>query len=411
MANVIDGGGIQIQTVSEILNELKKGTGDYPGMETIYGDINVEPNSPDGQMLNIVAQAKRDTLEFIQQIFTGFDPDQAVGVVLDQRCALNGVQRNVGTKTTVSITVTASQALTLAGLSTVPLAPFTISDAAGTQYQLVTTYVFVAAAAAALVFQATNIGATTPTANSITTIVTITLGVASVNNPVVALTVGADEESDFALRIRRSKSVALSSKGYFEGLHGALVNVEGVNAVNLLENTTNATDANGIPGHSIWAIVAGGLDADIGKAIYIKRNAGCGMKGAVSVNITQIDASIFAVLFDRPTEQNLWLQATVHAVLGTVDGPYIKAQLVAATQGTLVNPLVNPALLARLYYTIGQTAVTADIVAFINAIAPNASVSVEGVSTDGIAFDWLVAPTGINFRFTTLADRTAINVV
>lgn len=393
MPNVIDADGIQIQTTKEILDELKLGTADYPGMLEIYGPtINVAPNSPDGQMLNIVAQAKRDMLELIQQIFASFDPDQAVGVQLDQRCAINGVARNAGTKTITNVTVTATQAVTLTGLDDDPVNPFTVSDSAGNQYQLLETHAFVGAASTALAFQAAEIGPVTPIANTITTIVTITLGISTVNNPSAATSIGTAEESDYALRIRRQRSVALPSQGFFDGLYGALIDLEGVTSVNLLENVTNTTDVNGIPGHSIWAIVAGGTNEAVAQAIYLKRNAGCGMKGSTTVNITQIDDSIFEVQFDRPTSENLWISFDVAAITGTVDDDYIREQI-----------------LANLSYTIGQSADASSIVALVKEIAPNASVSDAGVSNDNVTYDTLLAPTAVNYQFAIASVRIIIN--
>lgn len=393
MPNVIDQNGIQIQTLAQILDEILNGTADYPGMYQIYGpNINVDPNSPDGQMINIIAQAKLDMLEFISQVFASFDPDQAVGRALDQRCAINGVVRNAGTYTVTNITVTATQAVTLAGIDTAPDAPFTVADDAGNQFQLVTTHVFSGAGTEVLVFRAKNLGLVETTPNTITTIVTVTLGISTVNNPTAATTVGTAEETDYALRIRRARSVSLPSKGYFEGLYGALLDIDGVTSVNLLENVGSDPDDNDIPGHSIWAIVAGGTDAAVAQAIYLKRNAGCGMKGDTSVDITQVDNSVFAVLFDRPTPETLWITLNVAAITGVVDAAYIRTQL-----------------LAGLSYQIGQSADTTTIVALVKQIAPNASVSAEGVSNTNGSYVSLKAPTGVNYQFTTLAARIIIN--
>jgi uncharacterized phage protein gp47/JayE len=394
--NAIGPNGISIDTPAETRDKFLNGTAAYPGMYQIYGpDINVGPNAPDGQMIDIGVQFTQDMLEFIQQVFTGFDPDQAVGRVLDQRCAINGVQRKAGTRTITPISVTTTQALTLTGYNDDPVNPFTVSDSTGPLYQLITTYAFGGPATQSLQFQAKDLGATTPTLNSITTIVTITLGVSAVNNPSAATTIGTNEESDYALRIRRAKSVALPSQGFYDGLYGALVDLDGVTSVNLLENITNSTDANGIPGHSIWAIVEGGANADIAQAIYVKRNAGCGMKGLVSVNVTQVDGSVFAVQFDRPTAETLWISMDVHAVTGAVDTAYIKAQL-----------------LAQLSYRIGQTSVVSDIVALVQSIAPNAAISNAEVSNDNVTYvsDFLNT-TGVNYQFALADARITITEV
>ena len=396
MPNVIDSNGLQIQSLQDIINEILNGTADYPGMYQIYGaNINVAPNSPDGQMINIVAQAKLDMLEFIAEVYASFDPAQAVGVSLDERCAINGVFREAGTYTVTPVSVTTTQAVTLPGLDLYPTAPFTVADGAGNQFQLLVTTAIGAAGTTVCSFQAAVLGAVLTTLNTITNIATPTLGVSGVNNPSAATTVGITEETDYNLRIRRANSVALPSKGYLQGLYGGLIDVAGVTSVLVLENTTNSTDGNGIPAHSIWCVVAGGTNADIANVIYLKRNAGCGMKGAVTVVITQVDLTTFTVKFDRPTTERLYVQLDIHAVTGSLPGDaYVQAQLVAG-----------------LAFAIGQSADASTITALLKVIAPNCAFSVVNVSPDNSSWVPLLAPTGVNYQFTLVgADITITHV-
>ncbi len=385
--------GIVIPTRAQIRDAILNGTTDYPGLYQIYGaDINVGPNSPDGQMVEIIVQAIVDMYELMAQVYSSFDPDVSIGRILDQRAAINGVVRRGATYTLQTVSVTVSQALTLPGLDTAPLSPFTVADSAGNQFQLVTTYSFGAAGTQALVFQAAQLGPVETVIGTITQIVTTTLGVASVNNGVAASSVGIAEEPDSQLRIRRSNSVSLPSRGYLEGLIGALLDVDGVTDVEVLENDTNSTDGDGIPGHTIWCIVAGGAEADIGEAIYKKRNAGCGMKGDESVLVPQVDGTTFEVKFDRPTPEDLWISFDVAAITGTVDDDYIRAQI-----------------LERLSYGINAPADTASIVTMIKEIAPNASIEDEGVGLDGMTYVSLQAPTNVDNQFAIASVRIVIN--
>lgn len=400
--NAITSAGISIDTPAETLDKFLEGTDAYPGMKRIYGEnINVNPNSPDGQFINLGVLITQDILALIVSAYASFDPDQAVGRALDQRCAINGVIRNAGTYTYTNVTVTATQAVTLEGLDTSPDAPFTVSDAAGNKFVLVEQYAFVGAASTALAFRALDMGAVETLVNTITVIDTITLGISTVNNPAVATTTGTAEETDAALRIRRARSVALPSTGFFDGLVGALLAVDGVGQVKLVENTTNADETYGaktLPGHSIWAIVSGGEAADIAQAIYVKRNAGCGMLGDISTNITQVDGSLFAVLFDRPISQDLWIRASVHPITGTVDTAFLKTELLAA-----------------LDYDIGQSASSSEIVSLLQGIAVEAgmdvAISIEGVSLDGVTWASLVDTTEINYQFAAASARTTITEI
>ena len=385
-SNSLGAAGLTIQTLADIISEILDGAPGYPGLKAIYGaDINVDPNSPDGQVVNLYAQGKIDVLEMLQSIYDSFDPDQAVGVALDERCAINGVAREPGTYTQQYVMVTAAQAVTLPGLDLYPTAPFTVADGNGNQYQLVATYSFLTAGATSLLFQAAQMGVIQSAIGTITVPVTVLAGVTSVNNPAGATSVGVAEETDAALRIRRANSVALPSKGWYQGLLAALIDVEGVTQAIVFENETNTNpDANGVPAHSIWCIVAGGASADVAAAIYVKKNAGCGMKGSVSVQVTQFDGTLFAVVFDRPTLETLWFKATLTAITGSLDKTAIAAAILAEFGGS---------------YGINQKADTADIIAYIKSIAPNASVSLEGLSTDNANWYPLVTPTAVNYQF------------
>lgn len=394
MPNVLDASGLTIQTTQEIIDEIKNGDVGFAGMFSIYGtDINVDPNSPDGQMINIIAQAKADCLALIQQVYNSFDPDKAIGVSLNARAAINGVTRNPGTFTQQTVTVTVDRAVTVPGLDTAPTGPFTVSDGNGNLFALISSQVFGGAGTMDLPFQAVLLGPVSSLPNTITKIQTPTLGVTAVNNAAGPTTLGLTEETDFALRIRRSKSVSLPSQGYLQGLIGALLDTAGVTAAQVYENDTNTTDGNGIPGHSIWVVVAGGDLTDIANAIYVKRNAGCGMKGSVNVTVLQVDGSTFVISFDRPTPENLYISFNVTAIgSGSVDPAYIRSQLIAL-----------------LVYDINQPADTTSIVSLIRAISPAASVSAEGVSSDGVTYVPLLTTSTIDRQWALDPTRIIIN--
>ena len=376
--NSVGPSGITIQALSDIVAEITA------GMQAIYGaGINLNPNTPDGQMVNLIAQAKKDVLEMVMSAAASMDPDQATGVLLDQRCAYNAVVREQGTYTQQSVTVTASGSVTLQGLDLYPTAPFTVADGSGNQYQLLVTTTL-SAGSTALNFQALVLGAVSSPANSITVPATIVAGVTAVNNPSVPTIVGTNEETDAALRIRRANSVQLPSIGWLAGMYAAIYDVPGVAQVQIFENDTPSTNGAGVPASSIWAIVNGGTDALVAAAIYLKRNAGCGLYGSVSVNITQLDGTVFVIKFDRPIAEALWFEATLTAITGALDKVWIAAQVLAQF-GTS--------------YGINQAADSASIVAYIKSIAPNASVSAEGVSTTGSGYSTLVTPTGVNYQF------------
>ncbi|MGB8296659.1 MAG: hypothetical protein WCG85_14620, partial [Polyangia bacterium] len=114
---------------------------------------------------------------------------------------------------------------------------------------------------------------------------------------------------------------------------------------------------------------------------------------STTVVIEQVDGSNFTVAFDRPTPETLWIELTVTAITGTIDPEYIRAQILENFASYLIN----------------QTADASAIVAFVKGIVPNASVSGEGVGSNGVNFYPTLAPTGVNYQFTLASANLIIN--
>ena len=162
MANEITADGLETKSLDEIIAELNA------EFESIYGDdINLESNSPDGQMIGIIAQQVADLLDLATQVYNSFDPDAAFGATLDARVAINGLQRGGATYTIAPVSITVDRALTLPGLDQEGT-PFTVADASGNQFQLVTTQTPAEAGTNSYNFRASNPGAVQVQTNSIT---------------------------------------------------------------------------------------------------------------------------------------------------------------------------------------------------------------------------------------------------
>jgi hypothetical protein len=366
-------------------------------LQAIYGpDINVDSNSPDGQLINIFMQAVEDTLELVQSVYNSFGFMTAYGTQLDQRLAILGMARKQGTQTTTPVLVTVNQALTLYGTDQTAQPVYTLVDQTGNQWQLVTTNVFSSAGSASLTFQAVTIGAIGVTANTITQQVTTVLGVTSVNNPtVVGTIIGVPEENDTQYKVRAAQSFALASTGPADSVEAALDNIADVTDAFVVENDTNAT-VNGTPAHSIWCIVAGGTAAEIGTAIYSKKAPGCGMRGAQSYVVTRPNGTTFTALWDTALSQNLYIKFGI-----------IWRGGVALDNTTIINQLA-----AALIYKLNQPASVGDIVTAMATIAPTAIVDLtgnQGVSTDGITYESIVNPTSPQYAFEVLAANIEIS--
>lgn len=395
MPNIIDADGLQTATRAELIANYTA------AMQAIYGpDINLDQESPDGQQMNIFVQSVIDLENLLTQIYNQFDPDNAVGVVLDQRVAINGIQRQAGTFSVTDVTITTSQALNLYGLDQTDQPIYTVADNAGTRWLLQATNNIAGPGTYVMSFQAEDPGATLTTPNTIIVPVTIVLGVLTINNPSSQSVIGINEETDATLRLRRQISVSLPSQGYLAGLLAALKNINGVTSAFVYENTDSLPDVDGVPGHSIWVIVAGtAAAADIANAIYTKRNAGCGMFGTINFAITQVDGTTFVVRWDSVSSEDLYIKFTASSLNG-VNAPNIAlilAQLPILMESvTGVNEEVNINGLATL----------------IQQIDPNTLVTNAGFSaTIGGSYTPTLSPSSKTKFFAVASSRIIITPI
>lgn len=389
MPNSIGPTGLTTATQAELLANYTT------NFQTIYGSgINLSSDTPDGQLINDFIQSVVDIEDLLTQVNAQFDPNQAVGILLDQRCAINGVIRKGGTYTTTDVSVITTRSVNLFGLDQTVNPVYTLSDNAGNLWQLVTTQLAVSTGTNSFLFQAQNSGAVLTTPNTITTQVTIVLGVASVNNPATYITLGVNQESDANLRLRRAQSVALSSQGYLVGLLGNLENLPGITFAQVYENNTGTTDGDGVPGHSIWVIVAGtATDQAIATVIYQQRNAGAGMYGQTSYTLTQINGTNFTVFWDFVTEEALYIQFTATSINGTS-----QPNLAAILAG------LPTSFVPGVYQEVNINA----LATAVQAIDPNTLVTNAGFSTSlGGSYTDTLTPTSKNYQF----QVTAANIV
>lgn len=410
MPDSIGSNGLQVLTAAQIIDGLINGFTDpftgqtVPGLNAIYGaDLNSDSNTSDGQCVGLLAQQGIDVRELLVGINNSFDPDQAQGVLLAQRCAINNIKPNGGSYTIQPISIVTSTTVTLQGLDAAIADPngtgYTIQDTAGNQFILENTTTFTAGTAVAN-FRAQQVGAVSVPVDTITVPITIISGVISVNNPNPALTEGVNQETDGALRIRRADSTQIATSGNSNGLKAKLLALSSVTEAEVYQNRTNTTDGNGIPAHCMWLIVAGGSNADIANLIYQTISDGCNMKGGVTYNLTTPSGAIFSASWDVPVSEPLYITFTIKR---TVPGFNFSISAIQAY------------IAANLVYNIGKFAETSSITAVAAAaIAAQGGGGVAvlmTISSDDITFtDYLDAAT-LASQFTVATANIDITVV
>lgn len=396
MPNVLDANGLQVRTRDEIDAYL---TGKY---QEIYGaDINLDPETPDGQFKGILIQEIVDLQDLLVAIYNSFDPDNAIGVTLYQRVAINGIQVQGGTFTITPITLVNDRSVTLWGLDEVDEADpllYIIQDNAGNRWFLQETQAGLSAGSHSLSFRSELPGAQLTMPNTITVPVTIVLGVVSVNNPTTPSEIGVNQESDAALKIRRQKSVAGGSQGYHAALYTALSNLSGMTSAYIYENESDVTDSDGTPSHSIWVIISGSAAAeDIAMAIFQKRNAGCGMRGDQTYTVQQPGGGPIVIRWDNVITQNVFIILSLSSIDSSVP-PNVQA----IREG--LPSLLTPGVAEPLNITAIGT--------LVQSIDPNAVLLLAGGTgiSDGTdqRFNLIGTPDSGQFRLNYNGEQTGL---
>lgn len=310
------------------------------GFKAIYGnDINLDPDSPDGQMIGLIAQIKADLEELGVQIYAALDPDHAQGAWLEQRAAYAGLTRRGARYSYL-------RGVRLRGRpgTRVP-AGAVVEDESRIRWQMVVAVEIGADGQGRADFRSVELGRFDVQAGSALGFVTHVLGWEGVE-VIHPAEPGAEEEADSVLRARFYRSRARPAQSSVEGIEAAVGELPDVRQVVCLENWTDKVDAAGVPAHSINVIVDGGRDEQIAAAILRKKPGGTGMRGAQRIEVVDKRGRQRPILFDRPAPIDCAARLTVrrNATFTAIDTEALKDALAA-----LVFDFGEPVQHSRLY--------------------------------------------------------------
>ncbi len=316
--------GITVDTYDEIYNRLAD------GLKSIYGaEIDLSQETPDGQRVGIIAKEILDGQSFGALLYSNMDVDFSFGSFQDVICKIAGVFRSSAERSRADIDIVTGRDVTL-------LAGYTLEDTNGQKWVTDSDNNVPSGASQITVF-ADTFGDIQALANTITTQVTITLGVVSVTNPLDAI-VGIDEESDSDLRVRRNKTLENPAYSTLGAIIAKVAGLEGVVDVIGYENSTSSYDAIlDMDAHSIWLVIEGGEIADIGEVFAKQKTGGTPTKGVfIATYKESIPRGDIPDLildreynFDRPTGIPLYITMDVKKkdASSAIDIPLIEQKL------------------------------------------------------------------------------------
>ncbi|OJB35349.1 baseplate J/gp47 family protein [Burkholderia ubonensis] len=302
LAPTIDANGITAPTYADVFAFLQD------KYRAIYGaDTYLEPDSQDGQLLGVFAKAISDVNSVAIAIYQSFSPATAQGAALSSNVKINGIARKVASYSSAD--------LVLVGQAGATITNGAAKDASDVKWLLPATVTIPPSGTITVTATCATIGAVAARAGTINQIATPAFGWQTVTNPADAAA-GAPVESDAVLRQRQTVSTALPSLTVLDGIIGAVANVAGVTRYVAYENDTNATDANGIPSHSISLVVEGGDATAIANAIASKKTPGAGTYGTTAIVVTDIYGRPITIRFYRPTAAPVTVTVTLKALAG-----------------------------------------------------------------------------------------------
>lgn len=245
-------------------------------LQGIFGsDIYLAPDSQDGQAIAIMATAQNDFNNACVMLFNAFSPTYAQGTQLSSLVKLNGLLRMTPTPSLVPITV--------GGPAGTVITNGIVGDNLnlGTQWALPSTVTIPLSGSITVTAACTIAGAVLAAPGTLTNIINPQLGWQTATNPSSA-TAGAPVEDDAELRQRQAVSTSIPAQTVDSAMQGAILNLAGVQRALVYDNDTGSTDGNGVPAHSIAAVVFGGAVQDIVNAIGQKKTPGTGSYGTTS---------------------------------------------------------------------------------------------------------------------------------
>lgn len=333
------------------------------GLRGVFGpQLDLSPASPDGLVLGVFAGAAAELWEGLEGVHAAGDPDAAGGASLDVLAGLTGTVRRSATRSTarliatgddgtelpagrvVSVTGAGSRFATTEGatLAAVPdwawSTAYQVGDLVthdGAVYVCTTAGTSVPAgdgptgtggdipdgtvrwlhvgegeAAAEVLCEAAETGPVAAMAGTLTSIETPVAGWQGVRNLLDA-EMGRDAETDTSLRLRREQELRAQGAGALDAVRADLLRVERVESVSVFENVTDTTDVDGLPPHSIEALVLGGDDAAVAAALWETKPGGIRTHGTTIVGVTDSAGESHGVAFSRPEDLDVYVSLTV----------------------------------------------------------------------------------------------------
>lgn len=292
--------GFYRPTYTVLLNALE-----YKARELMGDDINLTVRSPLGLFLRILAWIWNILWSCLEDVYNSRFVDTAAGNSLYNLGRSIGMQLLSEGKASGYITITGAEG------TKIPEG-YLVATNAGLQYTVTEDTVISGNGTALALIKAVKTGPEYNTAAGTVIVIanpSVVDGVESVSNE-AEIAGGRVKETDAEFRARYYESVDYSGGVNADAIRAALMNdVEGVSSAYVYENDTDVMEAiYNLPAHSIEAVVYGGLDEQIAKAIYDRKAGGVQTIGSTTVDVVTASGQRLPIHFSRPSYKKVYIK-------------------------------------------------------------------------------------------------------
>ena len=319
--------------------------------------INLLATSVLGQAVGILSEREAQNWEVAEAVYNSQYPDTATDASLEGVGAITGCTRLPAAESTTVLKCNLNAGVTL------PVGRI-VSMTGHPDVRFVTTEeVTNSGGSAADVNCDAECEVTGPivaAAGTLEVIETPVSGWNSVTNDADAV-VGRNIETNAEMRTRREGLLTAQGTSPVEAIRADLLAVSGVTEAFVFDNPTDTTDGDGLPPHSIEAVVLGGTDAAIRECLWDSVAGGIQTYGTTSGTVTDSQGFTHTVKFSRPTTK------TIHVIVDlTKDADYpadgdAQVKQAVIDHGTLLgigDDVITTALYEHIFDVAGVVDVT-----------------------------------------------------
>jgi uncharacterized phage protein gp47/JayE len=266
-------------------------------------NLNTDPQTPQGNIIDYVTSLVDNEDKIGLSFFNQLNYRNATGALLSAIAVSKGQPRKNGTKAVITCTFTSSSSPYSIAANSI-----FVDNISGLQFTN-TAIVNITSNSQSVELIALIDGATglVPT----NTLSAQSYVAALSNIEITVISDGTNAESDANLIFRLSSAEIQNARNDVDSIVFYLNALEDTTRVSVLNNPTNSTDANGVPAHSINAIVVGALDNDIANIIFQFKASGTPTFGSTNVIVLDSQGYPETIHFDRALSKSIYARISI----------------------------------------------------------------------------------------------------